>query len=368
MIKMLPHWVLENPTAAFYDTESGSSIEQTARVYAKMQELIEDYNKFVDDINKHIALHEAGLYESNEAFKTCIINTIENYIKSIDMKIDEQDKHINDTIVWIKENYVGYLKDIFDEKYGSGEIADIFSSVLKPAIDKLDEKLTTKIEALETNLNTNIENTSKNTTDIETLKTNSSKNTTDIESLTTNLATANTNIGKNTTDIGTLATILATANTNISENTTNIGTLTTNLATANTNISKNTADIETNKTDISNLTSRVDNIQAPTSETITIAENFITLEKKDKLCVLYILGGNAMTLTNGESTLIGTIPEGYRPKTAVGDHLSLKDANWNIVAKTGLIVTTNGEIKVEQHSGAEVYTAQMIATLSYFTE
>jgi hypothetical protein len=164
MIKMLPHWVLENPTAAFYDTESGSSIEQTARVYAKMQELIEDYNKFVDDINKHIADHEAGLYESNEAFKTCIINTIENYIKSIDMRIDfqdmkianqdaiisEQNTRVDDAVIYFKVRVDETIEDLINEMKTSGE----FDQSILDAIDNITNSYNTLNERVSTLENT----------------------------------------------------------------------------------------------------------------------------------------------------------------------------------------------------------------------
>ena len=51
-IRHLPHWVLTDLQPAFYDLESVTSVEETARLYAKMQELITLYNEFTDRINK----------------------------------------------------------------------------------------------------------------------------------------------------------------------------------------------------------------------------------------------------------------------------------------------------------------------------
>ena len=54
IIKKLPHWVITNKKPGFYDTDSGSTIEQTAQVYRKMNELVVEYNAFVDETNKFI--------------------------------------------------------------------------------------------------------------------------------------------------------------------------------------------------------------------------------------------------------------------------------------------------------------------------
>ena len=83
-MRQLPNWVLTNPFPAFYDSESGSAIEQTAKVYKAMQEL----NETIKSIDK-----------DNEEFKVYITNLVENYIKMIDEKIIQQDKYINEIVL-----------------------------------------------------------------------------------------------------------------------------------------------------------------------------------------------------------------------------------------------------------------------------
>lgn len=90
-MQLLPKWVLTNERPAFFDTESGSAIVQTARVYGAMQELIKEYNAFADATNKIITEFKAESAEEMECFKRCLTELIENYIKSIDIKIDKQD-------------------------------------------------------------------------------------------------------------------------------------------------------------------------------------------------------------------------------------------------------------------------------------
>jgi len=93
-MRNLPNWILTNPFPAFYDSESGSSIEQTAKVYKAMQELIKEHNSFIEQLNTTIK----NIDSDNEQFKECITKLVENYIKMIDEKIIQQDKYIDQEV------------------------------------------------------------------------------------------------------------------------------------------------------------------------------------------------------------------------------------------------------------------------------
>jgi predicted RNase H-like nuclease (RuvC/YqgF family) len=248
-----------------------------------------------------------------------------------------------------------------------------------------DAKARDDIAKLDSDLKGTINSIGKNKSDIDTSKE-------DIKTLNANLNKSNESIEANKANINALQTSFNSVKTdndtnkekidsleealnNIGEVGASVGELTqsinknvSDIETLNTNLAQTNANVALNTQGISDVNARVDNIHTHSTTSIVVEENFIWVDKFDKLCVLTILGGNAITLKNGVSTQIATIPEGYRPKRSIGDHLSLKDSNWNIVNKSGLIITTAGEIKVEQHTGSDVYTAQMIATISYFTE
>lgn len=90
-MKNLPNWVLTNPFPSFYDSESGTAIQQTAKVYAAMQELIKEHNSFMEQLNNTI--NEINC--DNQKFKESITQIVENYIKVIDEKIKLQDEEIS---------------------------------------------------------------------------------------------------------------------------------------------------------------------------------------------------------------------------------------------------------------------------------
>lgn len=110
-MELLPNWELTNKKPAFYDTESATVIEETALLYGKMQDLINDYNLFANEVNKAITSFTTETEQNQECFKTSITKLIEDYIKSIDMKTDE-------LTAYLKTNLVQTINDL----YSSGEI------------------------------------------------------------------------------------------------------------------------------------------------------------------------------------------------------------------------------------------------------
>lgn len=123
-ITLLPHWVLTNVRPGFYDTDSGTTIEQTAKVYAAMRELQTDYNKFVDEVNKCITDFVDSINKDQEEFEIKITKIIHDYIKTLDLKIAHQDRLIEESIVYIKENLKESVIQVVNEMKDSGELEE----------------------------------------------------------------------------------------------------------------------------------------------------------------------------------------------------------------------------------------------------
>ena len=111
-IRPLPFWVLTDLQPAFYDSESGTVLQQMSRLYPKIQEIIGRYNDFVRDVNRYIEEFETGIIEDFECFKNCITKTMTDYIESIDMKVNIQDSTIAEAI----ERQDKAISDKFDEQ------------------------------------------------------------------------------------------------------------------------------------------------------------------------------------------------------------------------------------------------------------
>lgn len=144
-LQHLPHWVLTDTLPAFYDCESATAIQQTAKLYGKIQELITIYNDFVRDINRYITEFEDGIIKDFNCFQNCVIKTMNDYIESIDTKIELQDNKIQEAIDYMKNNLVSTVTTLFNQAIASGDI----TATLYEDYDSNDESLVLSIVASE---------------------------------------------------------------------------------------------------------------------------------------------------------------------------------------------------------------------------
>lgn len=165
--KPLPNWCISSLNPAFYDTESASVIEQTAKLYKTIQDLINDYNNFSSELVTSSNNFETELREKQEEFINNMTEVIHDYIAMIDEKIklmdseiesqnariDEQDKKVLEVVKYFKDNLTETLNTIVNDMLESGEIEQI-------VLDSIDN-LNSKYVSLETRL-VALENTSYN--------------------------------------------------------------------------------------------------------------------------------------------------------------------------------------------------------------
>ena len=132
-IGLLPAWTLTNFQPAFYDSESATVLQQMAKVYAKMQELLSDYNAFVNEVNTTITDFQNGIIGDFECFKNCIIKTMNDYIETIDTKInlqdlnisnkfEEQDEVIAQAVDYMKDNIVQTATNVINQAIENGDL------------------------------------------------------------------------------------------------------------------------------------------------------------------------------------------------------------------------------------------------------
>lgn len=121
-MNLLPHWVITDKFPAFYDSESATAIEQTARLYKAMQELISEYNSFVDSINQHISDFEKSTKKDYEIFTTAIRQEFQDFIDVVELKIMSQDKKIADAISYMKTNLEITITKLVKEMKDNGEL------------------------------------------------------------------------------------------------------------------------------------------------------------------------------------------------------------------------------------------------------
>lgn len=136
---LLPKWALTNKLPAYYDWESLTAVDQTARLYATIQGLIEDYNKFADEINKAIEELINGVNSDQECFEKRMTKVIHDYLDYLDTKIKNQDKVVADAVAYMKENLSQSITDLIAQMHESGE----FDEAVLNAVDNIGSRVGT---------------------------------------------------------------------------------------------------------------------------------------------------------------------------------------------------------------------------------
>lgn len=134
----LPDWCLTGEKPAFYDTESATAIEQTAKLYGAIKTLIEESEKAINEIDKACKDFKTGAINDQEAFKEDINTIMHNYIAMIDEKIKLQDKVIEDNITYIKENVGDVVEQVISGMKESGELDEVIGDTLDGIETRVD--------------------------------------------------------------------------------------------------------------------------------------------------------------------------------------------------------------------------------------
>lgn len=103
---LLPIWKMTNTLPAFNDMESASAIEQTYKVYQKMQDLINNYNEFATTINNQIEEFTSKYNEDIGVFTTSFRQEFQDFIDVVDLKIENQENEINTNVTNTINSYV----------------------------------------------------------------------------------------------------------------------------------------------------------------------------------------------------------------------------------------------------------------------
>lgn len=100
-IEFLPPWVETGLQPAFYDKESGTVLQQTARMYAKVNELTASFNQFTSDTTEYV----------------------NDFVDDTNEEIDKFEKDTSDTV----DEYIGKfveLKDFVDDYFDNLDVQD----------------------------------------------------------------------------------------------------------------------------------------------------------------------------------------------------------------------------------------------------
>ena len=176
-MERLPKWCITDRFPALYDVESATTIEQTAKIYGAMNELVDEYNKHAETINNELEKFENGLIADFETYKVAMRQEFQDFIDVIDLKmqdaynfmkenlretcqgiLDELTKDVQDTLAIITE-----MRDTVEATLNQQNATiDNQNSLLAGAIKRLDDGLANQNERIDeavTYMHTNIQET-----------------------------------------------------------------------------------------------------------------------------------------------------------------------------------------------------------------
>lgn len=121
-LKPLPDIALTNLQPAFYDVESVTAVQMVSKFYTYLQNIVDDYNSFANEVNQEIENFENDTNTNYEEFQNCIKQMILDYIESIDTKINNQDLIIQDAVNYMKNNINETTTELVNQAIDDGII------------------------------------------------------------------------------------------------------------------------------------------------------------------------------------------------------------------------------------------------------
>lgn len=151
---LLPHWALIHAKYDFDDVESGTATEMTARLYKTIKNLIDDYNEFIDEVNKTISEFLNSTDADKDEFMKHIDKVVHDYIIALDMKYDHQDKVIEDAVSYLKTNLGDSITEAVRELSETGELNEYIMGAFESIFEGMNN-LTNKYNTLDENITHN---------------------------------------------------------------------------------------------------------------------------------------------------------------------------------------------------------------------
>ena len=110
-LPLLPAWVLPPTLPSIYESESATALEMVAKVYGATKQMVEDYNKFADEINKEISEFTSSSAAEIQNFKDYVERRLACQFNAMETRIAElhtqNRKYLEGRASQIEQNFTG---------------------------------------------------------------------------------------------------------------------------------------------------------------------------------------------------------------------------------------------------------------------
>jgi predicted nucleic acid-binding Zn-ribbon protein len=135
-MQLLPKWVLTNKFPSVYDSEAKTVLEQTARIYGAMNDLITEYNAFADRTNQLITEFTAAATQNQEQFEIALRQEFQDFIDVIEINVQQQQAQIDGAVSYMRDNIISTTSKIINDSIRKGEI--VINTVYDPNSENLN--------------------------------------------------------------------------------------------------------------------------------------------------------------------------------------------------------------------------------------
>lgn len=136
-MEKLPFWRPTKGMPASYDSETATVIEMVAKLYGSMSEMIDEYNKYVTEINLALEKYYSDVDKDIEALKNQILTCQRKYHEYLDMRVDKQDKVLQEAVNEMKAGLSQTITDLIQAMVDNGEM----EAIILDSLSGYDEKL-----------------------------------------------------------------------------------------------------------------------------------------------------------------------------------------------------------------------------------
>ena len=134
-IDVLPPWVETGLQPAFYDLESGTVLQQTARMWAKMRELGVAFNTFTENVTNEINQFEQDTNDEIERFEQATNDEIERFEGVVNDTVEEYIEKFNELHDYVQDYFDNLdvqeeINNKLDDMVEQGTLQEIIGSYL----------------------------------------------------------------------------------------------------------------------------------------------------------------------------------------------------------------------------------------------
>ena len=139
----LPLWKMGESSPAFYDSESVTAIEAIAKLYGKTNEIVEDYNKFVEMWNKQISEFEYSTTKELSLFEKSMRQEFQDFIDVVSVKYELLESSVDEKINEIELPKIEIDEELNTESENPVQNKIVASEIkgMKSSLETLDNKL-----------------------------------------------------------------------------------------------------------------------------------------------------------------------------------------------------------------------------------